>query len=64
MAWYTIYSEAYAINETIDTSLFGRRASSGADATIYLWFGAVVLVFIVIGVVYNWLNNKKLLNYQ
>ncbi|MBT3226959.1 MAG: PilZ domain-containing protein [Deltaproteobacteria bacterium] len=61
MAWYTIYSEAYAINETIDTSLFGRRASSGADATIYLWFGAVVLVFIVIGVVYNWLNNKKLL---
>ncbi len=61
MAWYSIYSEAYAVNQTIDTSLFSKRASSGADTTYYLWFGAVILVFVVIGVIYNWLNNKRIL---
>lgn len=60
MAWYTFYSEAYAINETIDTSLFGRRASSGSNATYYLWFGGVILLFVVIGVIYNWLNSKRI----
>jgi len=61
MAWYTFYSEAYAINETIDTSLFSRRASSsGADSIYYIIFVAIILVFVVVGVIYNWLNSRKI----
>ncbi|MBU2644286.1 PilZ domain-containing protein [bacterium] len=60
MAWYTLYSVAYAINETIDTSLFSKRASSGADSTYYILIGAFILIFVGIGIFYNWLNSKRI----
>ncbi len=60
MAWYSFYSEAYAINETIDTSLFSKRASSGADSSYYILFAAVIVIFVVIGIIVNRFNSKRI----
>lgn len=60
MAWYSLVSEAYAINETIDTSLFSKRSTGGVDSIYYIIFGIVILIFIGIGVIINRMNSRRI----
>lgn len=60
IAWYSLVSEAYAINETIDTSIFGKRGSSSVNSTYYIIFGIVILIFVGLGVIVNWMNSRRI----
>jgi len=59
MARYTLFSEVYAVNESMDMSLFSTRSSRRGDNTIYIWLGIIILLFILLGLFVNWLNARK-----
>lgn len=60
MAWYSIYSEAYAINLAIDTSIFSTRGTPGTSSTVYIWFGISVVALVSLSILYNWWSNNKI----
>ncbi|MCP4753443.1 MAG: PilZ domain-containing protein [Proteobacteria bacterium] len=61
MAWYSIISEAYAINETLDTSLFTTRSTSGGGGTTFMIaFGAVIAVIAIVVYLYNRSSSKRI----
>lgn len=59
MAWYSIITNAYAINETIDTSMFAKR-SSGSNLTYFIWFAVIVAVLLGLSFFYNYFNNRRM----
>jgi len=60
MAWYSLTSEAYAINETIDLSQFGQRSSKPMDPSYIIGFAAIVVLFIIAGVLYSRFNARRM----
>lgn len=60
MARYTLYSEVYAVNESLDISLFSTRSSRRGDNTIYIWLGLIIVFCILIVLLVNWRNAKKI----
>jgi hypothetical protein len=57
MAWYSIIPEAYAVNKSIDTSMFSVRSTSGSSTTsVFIYVGIGLVVFVVLIFIYRWLN--------
>lgn len=60
MAWYSVYSDAYAINENIDLSIFANRGS-GQDNFLYMIvFGVVVAISLVLAFLYRYKNKRRM----
>jgi hypothetical protein len=60
MAWYSLFPEAYAVNKSIDTSMFSVRNTSGIDMNVFVYIGIVFAVLVSLFFIYRWLNNQRI----
>ncbi len=61
MAWYSLfYSEAYAVNKSLDTSMFGVKNTSSSSTSVLFWLAGVVVLLLVLILAYRWLNIQRI----
>jgi c-di-GMP-binding flagellar brake protein YcgR len=60
MAWYSIVPEAYAVNKSIDTSMFSVRSNTsfGTNTVVYIAIGFAVMIILIF--VYRWLGMRRI----
>ena len=60
MGWFSFYSDLYAVNKNINTSMFGVKSTSSSDTGVLFWFAIGTAVFFVLILVFRWLNIQRI----
>ncbi len=60
MAWYSIIPEVYAVNKSIDTSMFSVKSTSASGSSVFIYIGISIAALTVLILTYKWLSLQRI----
>ena len=60
MSWYSIVPDAYAVNKSIDTSMFSTKSTVSSEPNALIYVAIAFAAFVILILIYKWLNTQRI----